>query len=181
MIAVVACVAPATRMQAQRTTRVSAESFIELNGRRLSPGDEFVVADAPRAPAIARNAEVIWGGVLRDSTRQVSAAEAAGRLVILLPVSGAPIADSTMTPAVEARFRGAFAVAIITENLALLGSNPARSAPAAGAAAADAKRAALIYITPGVASQLLGRETIDDAIEPGTIGKTIRALLRLVD
>jgi hypothetical protein len=169
--ALVVAFAAATPLHAQDPSiaGVGAATFLEVNGRRLSLHDEYVVA-AASGNGVERSLLVVWGGVRGDSTRQAAAPDVAGRFVLLGPDEQDAMPDSTMRPVQEPRFRGAAVVAIITGNLALLGHTVWRMP----AAATGASPPPILYVSIGTASQLLGRETIDNSIEPGTTGKTVR-------
>ncbi len=69
-------------------------SRLTANGNPIQWGSEWVAVPGTRAPRPINNVEVIFGGVTGDTTTQISAAEAAGKLVVLLPappaMPGAP-------------------------------------------------------------------------------------------
>ncbi len=69
-------------------------SRLTANGNPIKWIDEFVAIPGARAPRAINNVEVIFGGVTGDTTKQITAAQAAGKLVVLLP---APRSATTVT------------------------------------------------------------------------------------
>ena len=67
-------------------------SRLTIDGNPLDWEDDWVAIPGSRAPRPIVQARVIFGGVQGDTTKQISASEAAGRFVVLLP---APLARST--------------------------------------------------------------------------------------
>jgi peptidase M28-like protein len=67
-------------------------SRLTIDGNPLDWEDDWVAIPGSRAPRPIVQARVIFGGVQGDTTKQISASEAAGRLVVLLP---APVARTS--------------------------------------------------------------------------------------
>ena len=70
------------------TKRFTNHSRLTVDGNPLAWEQEFVAVPGTRAPRPISGAQVVFGGVENDTTRQISAAQAAGKFVVLLP--GAP-------------------------------------------------------------------------------------------
>ncbi|MBY0490924.1 MAG: M28 family peptidase [Gemmatimonadaceae bacterium] len=121
-------------------------SRVTVDGNPLAWNVDVVAVPGQRAPRPIVDAQVIFGGVTGDTTTQISAADAANKIVVLLPApastrpAGAPGFGGRggPPPAVPARF--ANAVAIATVDLDAL---------------TPAQRAAINE--PTVSSQLVGR------------------------
>jgi hypothetical protein len=63
-------------------------SRLTANGTPLKWLEDWVAVPGTRAPRFISNADVIFGGVAGDTSKQITAAQAAGKFVVLLP--GAP-------------------------------------------------------------------------------------------
>src|SRR4051812_2436605 len=62
-------------------------SRLTANGNPLKWIDDFVAIPGARAPRAINNVEVIFGGTAGDTTKQITAAQAAGKFVVLLPAA----------------------------------------------------------------------------------------------
>src|SRR5262249_25617552 len=60
-------------------------SRLTVQGNPLRWNDEWVAVPGARAPRPIEEAAVIFGGVEGDTTKQISAAQAAGKFVVLMP------------------------------------------------------------------------------------------------
>ncbi|MEO5814855.1 MAG: M28 family peptidase [Gemmatimonadaceae bacterium] len=70
----------------------TSHSRLTANGNPLSWDKEWVAIPGARAPRAISNVEVIFGGTTGDTTTQISAAQAAGKFVVLLPAVPRPAA-----------------------------------------------------------------------------------------
>lgn len=68
--------------------KFTTSSRLAVNGNPLAWNDDFVAVPGARAPRPILNADVIFGGTQGDTTTQISAAQAAGKFVVLLPAPG---------------------------------------------------------------------------------------------
>ncbi len=68
--------------------KFTASSRLTVNGNPLAWNADFVAVPGLRAPRPILNAPVIFGGTAGDTTTQITAAEAAGKFVVLLPQPG---------------------------------------------------------------------------------------------
>ncbi len=68
--------------------KFTASSRLTVNGNPLRWNEDFVAVPGPRAPRPIVEAGVVFGGTQGDTSTQISAAEAAGKFVILLPQPG---------------------------------------------------------------------------------------------
>ncbi len=102
------------------TKHFTSHSRLTTDGNPLAWDKDWVAVPGTRAPRPVANATVIFGGVAGDTTRQITAAQANGKFVVLLP--GAPAAAGPGGPgggfggfgAQQAnRFAGAVAVATV--------------------------------------------------------------------
>ena len=60
-------------------------SRLTIDGNPLAWEKDWVAVPGPRAPRPIVQAQVVFGGVEGDTTREISAAEASGKFVVLLP------------------------------------------------------------------------------------------------
>ncbi|MGH7616657.1 MAG: M28 family peptidase [Gemmatimonadaceae bacterium] len=67
------------------TKRFTDHSRLTVDGNPLEWNDEWVAVPGTRAPRGIDTAQVIFGGVEGDTTQQISAAQAAGKFVVVLP------------------------------------------------------------------------------------------------
>lgn len=84
--------------------RFTADSRMSVNGNPLRWNVDFVAVPGARAPRPIVGAPVIFGGTAGDTTTQISAAAAAGKIVVLLPQPGRRGAGA---PAAQQAFGGA--------------------------------------------------------------------------
>jgi hypothetical protein len=68
--------------------KFTANSRMTVNGNPLRWNEDFVAVPGVRAPRPIMDAGVVFGGTQGDTSTQISAAEAAGKVVILLPQPG---------------------------------------------------------------------------------------------
>ena len=60
-------------------------SRLTVNGNPMTLNEEWVPVAGPRAPRPVAPVEVIFGGVAGDTAKQITAAQGAGKFVVLLP------------------------------------------------------------------------------------------------
>jgi hypothetical protein len=72
--------------------RFTNHSRLTVDGNPLAWEKDFVAVAGARAPRPVSAAQVVFGGVDGDTTKQISAAQAAGKFVVLLPGAPAPAA-----------------------------------------------------------------------------------------
>jgi Peptidase family M28 len=68
--------------------KYTPSSRMTVNGNPLAWNEDFVAVPGLRTPRPIANAQVIFGGTAGDTTTQISAADAAGKFVVLLPQPG---------------------------------------------------------------------------------------------
>ena len=68
----------------------TSHSRLTVNGNPIAWNEGFVAVPGARAPRPVLDAEVVFGGTDGDTTTQISAAEAAGKFVVLLPRVATP-------------------------------------------------------------------------------------------
>lgn len=149
--------------------RYEPSSRVAAEGTPLRWNEEVVAVPGQRAPRPIADAPVIFGGTQGDTTTQITAAQAAGKVVVLLPqpgrrAAGGPVAfGGRMGAPSPDRFEQAAAVAVVdlddltpaqrkaineptvATQLAAVRGAPAAPAPAvAGAAAAPVDSLALL-------------------------------------
>ena len=137
-----------------RLRKFTDHSRLTVDGSPIEWNTHFVAVPGQRAPRPIVGAEVVFGGTQGDSTTQISAANAAGKFVVLLPNATGPRAGQGQAFAVRggaalarSRFEDAAAVATIdldaltvAQRVALNEPNVATwSAPGRGAPAAAAR------------------------------------------
>jgi hypothetical protein len=185
----------------------TSHSRLSVSGNPLEWERDWVAVPGLRAPRPVVGAEVIFGGVAGDTTRQVAASDAAGKFVVLLadPASASRTGGATarFAPPPPSRFAAAAAVATvdldglnaaqrraINAPTVATQSMPGRGRP--GATAAGDSLALLrqqldqlapqatIRLTRGAAARLFGVQSVD-ALQPGTRGGVVNASLDFVE
>lgn len=76
----------------------TGSSRLTVDGNPIAWNEGFVAVPGARAPRAISDAEVIFGGTQGDTTTQISAEQAAGRFVVLLPAPGSRGAGSARGP-----------------------------------------------------------------------------------
>ncbi|CAN5519169.1 hypothetical protein BH09GEM1_BH09GEM1_24910 [soil metagenome] len=191
------------------TKRFTSHSRLTANGNPLAWSIDWIAIPGARAPRPITNAEVIFGGVTGDTLHQITAAQAAGKFVVLLPAppqaprAGAPGGGRGGFGFAAPRFPDA--VAIATVDLDTLGavqraafntptvaslSAGGRGGRGGGAAMSlvDSLRAQLaalapqatIRITRDAAAKLFTRRSIE-GLSPGNTGGTVNASLDFIE
>jgi hypothetical protein len=184
----------------------TAHSRLAVSGNPLEWGRDWVAIPGPRAPRPIAGVEVVFGGVAGDTARQLSAAQAVGKLVVLLPATTAPSTPGRPAFAAAPNPRLAGAVAVATVDLDALTmvqrqrlnqpevatqSVGGRGRPGGTVAATDTLamlRAQLdqlapqasLRVTKSAAAALFGGQPVE-ALRPGTIGGTVNASLDFVE
>ena len=182
-------------------------SRLTVDGNPLAWQKDWVAVPGVRAPRGIGGVPVIFGGVAGDTTRQITAAQANGKLVVLLPAppAAAPAGPFRGFGPQPTRLNGA--VAIATVNLDDLTpaqraainqptqatSSAVRNFGGQGAANQTVDSLAIyrqmvamlapqaaIRLTRTAAAQLFGRKTLD-GIPLGTTGGTVAASLDFIE
>ncbi len=159
------------------------ESAIEVDGTRYSPASDFVVRDQGVGARPVDGVQVIFGGVVDDSTQAVITPEqAAGKLVV---VAAAPDANGkaqgTVNRAVTtARFPTAAGIAVATlDHIEAAEQADLRLGGAKLAAADSQPIPSFMYVTSRFATALMG-ETPAEA-KAGDPGKIVHGEVRFAD
>jgi hypothetical protein len=167
--------------------RVAPPATLGVDGRPLRWLEQWAATPTVVPPKPVEGVRAVFGGVRADTTRLLSAEQAAGKFVVLLP-GQAPVAFGqgdfqALNRAINARLAGAAAVAIVDlQNLSpsarrLLyedrSGGLAPQLPAAGAAAPPQP----FSITTEAAALILGAPLQD--LKPGTEGGLISAKLEV--
>ncbi|HEV8600257.1 MAG TPA: M28 family peptidase [Gemmatimonadales bacterium] len=96
--------------------RIAPTSTLSVDGRPLRWLEEWAATPPPIPPKPIEAVQAIFGGVRGDTARMLSAAEAAGKFVVLipgqLPLALAQTDFQALSRAINARLAGAAAVAI---------------------------------------------------------------------
>ncbi len=148
---------------------IDPTSRIEVDGRPLELERDFVPSNFAAVPRTLDGVRAVYAGPATDSTRWISAADAAGKLVVL----DVPAGVSLRNVIGSARWHDAAAVAVVvldqvgTETLARL--REGRPVP-------DSARVLTavpsLWITRGAAARILGAEA--STLAPGALGGTMR-------
>ena len=108
--------------------RFTEHSRVAVNGNPLAWNVDVVAVPGLRAPRPILNAEVVFGGVQGDTSTQISAAQAAGKVVVLLPAPGGRggQGQAFQVRAGFQRARGRFDDAVAVATVDLDGLSPAQ-------------------------------------------------------
>ena len=191
------------------TKQFTNHSRLTIDGNPLAWEKDWVAVPGIRAPRAISGVPVIFGGTAGDTTKQISAAQANGKFVVLLPAppSAAPAFGfgRGFAPPVN-RFAGAVAVATINldeltpaqraaiNQPTVATSNAARGfggRPGVANAPADSLALlkmqldqlapqATLRLTRAAAAQLFGRHAID-GLALGTTGGSVSASLDFIE
>ncbi len=158
--------------------RYAATSTLTVGGRTLRWLADWAAIPGATPSKGFDGVRAIYGGVSGDTSKQISAAQARGKLVIL--TTGTPVPGGGAAQA--ARLGGAAAIAVVdlqtlNTNSRELYTNP--MAALVDPAVAIAQPSATIRITPAAATALLGA-TVESA-RAGTEGGTVGAKLDLIE
>lgn len=180
-------------------------SRLTVSGNPLQWEQDWVAIAGARAPRPIVSAEVVFGGVSGDESRQISAADAMGKFVVLLP--GAPAAavrgGPRFGPPSSTRLAGAVAVATVDLDALSMAQRRALNEPTVatqsgggrgrpGAPAVTDSLAflkqqleqlapqAALRLTRDAAARLFGVRSVD-ALALGTIGGSVTASLDYVE
>ncbi len=111
----------------------TSHSRLTANGNPIAWGQDWIAIPGTRAPRAIANADVIFGGVAGDTTRQISAAQAAGKFVVLLPAEPQQVTQAAGRGGFPGfgpnRFADAAAVATIDLDLVPVAKREALAAP----------------------------------------------------
>ena len=183
-------------------------SRLTVSGNPLQWEVDWVAVPGTRAPRPIAGVEVVFGGVAGDTTRQISAEQAAGKFVVVLPAPSSAAArggpPARFAPPPPSRLGSAVAVAtvdldVLTPAQRRAINEPAvatqlaagRGRPGAPAAATDsltllkqqldqlAPQAAL-RLTKSAAARLFGTQSVE-ALPLGTRGGSVTASLDFVE
>ena len=69
------------------TKKFTSHSRLTANGNPLAWMQDWVAVPGTRAPRPINNVDVIFGGVMGDTLKQITAAQAAGKFVVVLPAA----------------------------------------------------------------------------------------------
>jgi hypothetical protein len=72
--------------------KFTEHSRLTVDGNPLEWGTDWVAVPGTRAPRGVVNADVVFGGTVGDTTARLGAAQAAGKLVVMLPAPRDPVA-----------------------------------------------------------------------------------------
>ena len=157
--------------------RFSPVATLTVDGGTLSAFQDFVTAPfRGAAPRPLDGVQVVYGGVLGDTTNAITAAQAQGKLVVLSSSGAQQFRLAPTSP-----LAGAAAVAVIVGPSLSAGmlaqgrtaSMTLRPAPGAPAVVTT------LYITRGAAERLLGGSL--DGMAVGAGGRTVRATPQFVE
>ncbi len=150
----------------------TSHSRLTANAMPLRWLEDWVAVPGARAPRFISNADVIFGGVTGDTTKQITAAQAAGKFVVLLPAVPQPGGPGAGRGGGGGGGRGGFG-----------GGAPPRFADAVAIATIDlddltpAQRAA--FNNPVAASQIAPPRGAPPAAQSGTPSAPVDSLALL--
>jgi len=151
------------------TAAVDPRSGIEAGGTPLAAGRDFVPASINAPPVTLDGVSVIYGGPVGDSTRWISSAEAAGKLVVLYAPAGTPLRGLGL----GGRWGQARGIVLtVLENIGP--ENVARLMNGVPVPDSVGRAGALpiVWVTQRAATTLLG--AAPESLAPGATGATLR-------
>jgi hypothetical protein len=186
----------------------AATSRLRVGQRTLAIGADFAVSGRLASTSL-QDVQVIYGGVLGDTARQITPGQALGRFVIVSPPAGTAVAGGGRGAGAGApgggggggggrggaptnRFLGAAAVAVVDldalspDARAALNAPPTRAAllyptpaPVPGQPLAAAPAAPQVRLTTAAAEALMGVRLTD--LRPGAAGLTVSGQFDLTE
>ena len=168
-----------------RLRKFTDHSRMTVNGNPLLWNTDFVAVPGQRAPRPIAGAEVVFGGTQGDSATQISAADAAGKFVVLLPNpngarggQGQAFAVRGAAP-VRSRFDDAVAVATIDLDTLTLAQRVALNEPVVATSNAPGRAATTTPARGAIDSVALLKSQLALLQPPATIRLTRDAAARL--
>ena len=168
-----------------RLRKFTDHSRLTVNGNPLLWNTDFVAVPGQRAPRPIAGAEVVFGGTQGDSATQISAADAAGKFVVLLPNpngarggQGQAFAVRGAAP-VRSRFDDAVAVATIDLDTLTLAQRVALNEPVVATSNAPGRAATATPARGAIDSVALLKSQLALLQPPATIRLTRDAAARL--
>jgi hypothetical protein len=149
---------------------VDPQSRLEIGGTTLEVGRDFVPASIAATPRVLDGTATIYGGPANDTTRWISAEQAAGKVVVLDLPAGAPLRGLSLG---SPKWRDAVAIAVVV--LDVIGpENVARLREGRPIADTTRNRAAVpaLWVTRRAATTILGADP--STLAPGTSGGVLR-------
>ena len=153
--------------------RTIENTTLTVDGQPLNLWDDFVAVHPGSAIRNIDGAQVVFGGILQDTMKQLTREQAAGKVVILLNRSQNPGGRGT-TPG--SRTESAAAVMTINSSNAMQVFRDNFRTPGPtyiGGQQPTGDRGMPMIITADVAAKLMGMP-VDSTTAPGTAGKTLR-------
>jgi hypothetical protein len=151
-------------------------STISVAGTALTPWVDYLPRD-PGAPLRPLNGvQVVYGGVWSDSNSVITAAQAAGKFVVITSTATGATNPSGIPsrPEVTGRFSTAAGIAVVGLEAFSPAERQAYHAPQAGMRDQDAP--IYMYVTRAAAERLMGRPL--DGLERGAAGGAVSGTLR---
>lgn len=161
------------------------KSSLTVNGRRLAWGTDFLAVAGRVPPRAFTAADAIYGGVIGDTANQVTAEQAAGKLVVLGVPAGGQQPMGRGAFALTQRFAQAAAIAVVDLHTLspsarrLLTDPPGSLASNRSGAPAPAETPVSLRITPDAAASIFGRPL--SQVAPGTAGARVAGQLDYVE
>ena len=168
-----------------RLRKFTDYSRMTVNGNPLLWNTDFVAVPGQRAPRPIAGAEVVFGGTQGDTATQISAADAAGKFVVLRPNPNGPRGGQGQAFAVRgaapvrSRFDDAVAVATIDLDTLSLAQRVALNEPVVATSNAPGRAATTTPARGAIDSVALLKSQLAQLQPPATIRLTRDAAARL--
>ena len=168
-----------------RLRKFTDHSRMTVNGNPLLWNTDFVAVPGQRAPRPISGAEVVFGGTQGDTATQISAADAAGKFVVLRPNPNGPRGGQGQAFAVRgaapvrSRFDDAVAVATIDLDTLSLAQRVALNEPVVATSNAPGRAATTTPARGALDSVALLKSQLAQLQPPATIRLTRDAAARL--
>ena len=158
---------------------ITKHSRLTANGTPFTWLKDWVAVPGSRAPRAVADAEVIFGGVEGDTTRQISAAQAAGKFVVLLPGDRPATPARGRGPVAPSRFEHAAAVAVADLDALPMEQRASIARPEVATNSAAMPRMRPAAAGEPVDSLALARQMVRLLAPPASIRTTREAAARL--
>jgi len=160
---------------------IAKETTLEVDDTSYSPWSDFIPRDQGVGARAVDGAQVVFGGVVGDSTELLSHDEAAGKLVVVAvgPDSTGQPSGTVNRAATTALFPTAAGIAVATLDAISPADQAGLRQGSARLALPDSQPAtpAFMYVSSRLARALMGGETLAEA-RVGDPGRTVHGIVR---
>jgi hypothetical protein len=152
------------------TAAVDPQSRLEAGGTTLEVGRDFVPSSIGASPRVLDGVAAVYGGPASDTTRWISAEQAAGKIVVLDFPAGPPMRGVSIS---SPRWRNVVALApVVLDNVGAETVSRLRTGRPVADTTRNRNAVPTLWVTRRAASVMLGADP--STLSPGATGATLR-------